>query len=197
MKILGLTGGMGMGKSTVAAMLERAGMPVFDADAQVRRLPSEPGPVLSAMTNLGPDARHGGRLDRAALRGAVMARPQLLAQLEALIHPQVRRARARFLACHRKRGTRWVVLDIPLLFETGAGRLCAHVLGVSAPRWVQARRVAARRGMTQAEARKLMARQMPDAHRRLRADTVLHTGGALDDTRRQVRQFVRKRFARR
>ncbi|MBO1323835.1 dephospho-CoA kinase [Acetobacter sp. TBRC 12305] len=197
MKILGLTGGMGMGKSTVAAMLERAGMPVFDADAQVRRLQSEPGPVLSAMARLVPDAMIGGKLDRAALRRAVMARPQLLARLEAIIHPQVRAARARFLARHRRRGTRWVVLDIPLLFETGGDRLCDHVLVVSAPRWVQARRVAARRGMTPAEARKLMARQMPDARRRLRADTILRTGRALGDTKRQVRQFVRKRFARR
>ncbi|MFT8675368.1 MAG: dephospho-CoA kinase [Acetobacter sp.] len=195
MKILGLTGGMGMGKSTVAAMLARAGMPVFDADAVVRKLQSEPGPVLSAMAKLVPDAMAGGRLDRAALRRAVMARPHLLGQLEAIIHPQVRLARARFLARQRRRGARWVVLDIPLLFETGAERLCDHVLVVSAPRWVQARRVAARRGMSAAEASRLIARQMPDARRRLMADTVLYTGGALGDTRRQARQFARNCFA--
>lgn len=191
MKVLGLTGGMGMGKSTVAALLCKAGLPVFDADAEVRRLQSTPGPVLDGIQAAVPGAVSKGRLDRAALRQAVMAQPALLPRLEALIHPYVRRARARFLAFWRARGAAWVVLDIPLLFETGMQRQCDHVLVVSAPRWVQARRVAARRGMKQAEARALMARQTPDALRVRGADTVLRTGRSMKETRRQVRRFIR------
>ena len=191
MKVLGLTGGMGMGKSTVAALLCKAGLPVFDADAEVRRLQSTPGPVLDGIQAAVPGAVSNGTLDRAALRRAVMAQPALLPRLEALIHPYVRRARARFLAFWRVRGAAWVVLDIPLLFETGMQRQCDHVLVVSAPRWVQARRVAARRGMKQAEARALMARQTPDALRVRGADTVLRTGRSMKETRRQVRRFIR------
>ena len=189
--ILGLTGSIGMGKSTVAAMFEAAGVPVFDADAEVRRLQSTPGPVLDDIQAVVPGAVSNGTLDRAALRQAVMAQPALLPRLEALIHPYVRRARARFLAFWRARGAAWVVLDIPLLFETGMQRQCDHVLVVSAPRWVQARRVAARRGMKQAEARALMARQTPDALRVRGADTVLRTGRSMKETRRQVRRFIR------
>lgn len=191
MKVLGLTGGMGMGKSTVAALFRRAGLPVFDADAEVLRLQSSPGPVLSAMERLVPGVVRDGSLDRAVLRQAVTANPALLRKLEAIIHPQVRAARARFLSRQRRAGTRWVVLDIPLLFETGGQKLCDRVLVVSAPRWVQARRVAARRGMSAPEARRLIARQMPDARRRLRADRVLQTGGSLYETRRQARQVLR------
>lgn len=191
MKVLGLTGGMGMGKSTVAALLRKAGLPVFDADAEVRRLQSTPGPVLDSIQAMVPGVVRDGALDRHALRRAVMAHPELLSRLEALIHPYVRRARARFLAFWRARGAPWVVLDIPLLFETGMQRVCDHVLVVSAPRWVQARRVAARRGMTQAEARALMARQTPDALRVRGADTVLRTGCSMEETRRQVRRFIR------
>lgn len=191
MKVLGLTGGMGMGKSTVATLLLKAGLPVFDADAEVRRQQSVPGPVLDGIQAMVPGAVCSGVLDRGVLRQAVMEQPDLLPRLEALIHPHVRRARARFLAFWRARGARWVVLDIPLLFETGMQRQCDHVLVVSAPRWVQARRVAARRGMTQAEARALMARQTPDALRVRGADTVLRTGRSMKETRRQVRRFVR------
>ncbi len=147
MKVLGLTGGMGMGKSTVATLLQKAGLPVFDADAEVRRQQSVPGPVLDGIQAMVPGAVCSGVLDRGVLRQAVMEQAGLLPRLEALIHPHVRRARARFLAFWRARGARWVVLDIPLLFETGMQRQCDHVLVISAPRWVQARRVAARRGI--------------------------------------------------
>lgn len=191
MKILGLTGGMGMGKSTVATLLQRAGLPVFDADAEVRRLQSDHGAALPAIAQLVPHAVQNGHLDRAVLRQAVIKQPALLKKLEHIIHPMVRAARTRFLRTQRLRGARCVVLDIPLLYETGAQRECDNVLVVSAPHWVQARRVAKRRGMPPAEARKLIARQMPDAQRVRQAGKVIRTGGSMRETERQVRQFIR------
>ena len=167
------------------------GRPVLDAGAVGRVLQASPGRGLSARERLVPGVVRDGSLARAGVRQAVTANPALLRKLEAIIHPQVRAARARFLSRQRRVGARWVVLDIPLLFETGGQKLCDRVLVVSAPRWVQARRVAARRGMSAPEARRLIARQMPDARRRLRADRVLQTGGSLYETRRQARQVLR------
>lgn len=191
MHILGLTGGMGMGKSTVAAMLKKAGLPVFDSDATVRHLQADHGPALPAIARLVPSAVQNGRLDRAVLRRAVTRNPGLLKQLERVIHPMVWAARNSFLAHNRRIGTPWVVLDVPLLFETGGQKMCDRVLVVSAPARVQAARVARRRGVPLAEARKLIARQMPDARKRRLADTVIETGVALPETRRQVRSLLR------
>ncbi|GBQ16439.1 dephospho-CoA kinase [Acetobacter cibinongensis NRIC 0482] len=189
--ILGLTGGMGMGKSTVATMLAKAGLPVFDADATVRALQADGGAALPAIKALVPGAVQHDHLDRGVLRRAVVAQPGLLRQLERVMHPLVWAARNRFLAYHRRIGTAWVVLDVPLLFETGSNRICDHVLVVSAPALIQAARIARRRGVPVAEARKLIARQMPDARKRLLADTVIETGVALPETRRQVRSFLK------
>lgn len=191
MRILGLTGGMGMGKSTVAAMLARAGLPVFDADATVRSLQAENGAALPAIARLVPSAVHNGHLDRAVLRQAVVMQPGLLRQLERIMHPMVWAARNRFLAHYRQIGTPWVVLDVPLLFEAGGNRLCDYVMVVSAPPWVQAARVAKRRNVPVAEARKLIARQMPDARKRLLADIVIETGVPLAQTQRQMRTLLR------
>lgn len=191
MHILGLTGGMGMGKSTVAAMLKKAGLPVFDSDATVRHLQADYGPALPAIARLVPSAVQNGRLDRAVLRRAVTRNPGLLKQLERVIHPMVWAARNSFLAHNRRIGTPWVVLDVPLLFETGGQKMCDRVLVVSAPARVQAARVARRRGVPMAEARKLIARQMPDARKRRLADTVIETGVALPETRRQVRCLLK------
>lgn len=191
MGILGLTGGMGMGKTTVAAQLARAGLPVFDADAVVRSLQSDHGAALPAIAKLVPHAVSDGHLDRAVLRRAVVAQPGLLRKLEQIMHPLVWAARTAFLAQHRRQGRRWVVLDIPLLFEAGGHRVCDHVIVVSAPAWVQARRVAKRRNVPVAEARKLIARQLPDARKRLMADTLIETGTTLPQTRRQVRALLR------
>lgn len=191
MHVLGLTGGMGMGKSTVAAMLQKAGLPVFDSDATVRQLQADHGPALPAIAQIMPDAVQNGHLDRAVLRRGVSERPEMLKQLERVMHPMVWEARNRFLAAHRLRGTRWVVLDVPLLFETGGQKMCDHVLVVSAPARIQAQRVARRRGLPMAEARKLIARQMPDAKKRRLADTVIETGVALPETRRQVRCLLK------
>ncbi|GAN68100.1 dephospho-CoA kinase [Acetobacter orleanensis] len=191
MKVIGLTGGMGMGKSTVAALFQQAGIPVFDADATVRQLQADHGAALGPIAVLVPEAVTNGHLDRAVLRRAVVERPGLLRQLEVILHPMVRAARQDFLTQHRRQGARCVLLDIPLLFETGGQRLCDHVLLVSAPPRLQADRVARRRSLPKAEARKLIARQMPDARKRRLADTVIETGVALSATRRQVRALIK------
>lgn len=189
--VLGLTGGMGMGKSTVAAMLAKAGLPVFDADATVRALQADGGAALPAIKALVPEAVQQDHLDRGILRRAVVAQPGLLRQLECVMHPLVWAARNRFLAYHRRTGTAWVVLDVPLLFETGSNRICDHVVVVSAPALLQAARIARRHGVPLAEARKLINRQMPDARKRRLADAVIQTGVALPETRRQVRSFLK------
>ncbi|MFT9332569.1 MULTISPECIES: dephospho-CoA kinase [Acetobacter] len=191
MKIIGLTGGMGMGKSTVAALFRHAGIPVFDADAVVRALQADHGAALGPIAALVPEAVTDGHLDRAVLRRAVSETPGLLRQLEAVLHPMVRAARQVFLTRCRRQGARCVLLDIPLLFETGGQRVCDQVLVVSAPPRLQAERVARRRGLPKAEARKLMARQMPDARKRRLADTVIDTGVSLAATRRQVRALIK------
>lgn len=191
MKILGLTGGMGMGKSTVAGMLRRAGLAVFDADAVVHSLQAPGGAALLPIARLVPQAVRGGRLDRAVLRQAVLEHPAMLKKLEAIMHPLVRRARGHFLRQARREGARWVVLDIPLLFETGADRLCCKVVVVSTPTWVQRRRVAHRRNMPHTQARRLIACQMPDAQRRYKADGIIRTGLSMKETERQVRHLIR------
>ncbi|MBS1000429.1 dephospho-CoA kinase [Acetobacter persici] len=191
MKIIGLTGGMGMGKSTVAALFRQAGIPVFDADAVVRALQADHGAALGPIAALVPEAVTDGHLDRAVLRRAVSETPGLLRQLEAVLHPMVRAARQVFLRRCRRQGARCVLLDIPLLFETGGQRVCDQVLVVSAPPRQQAERVARRRGLPKAEARRLMARQMPDAKKRRLADTVIDTGVSLAATRRQVRALIK------
>lgn len=180
-----------MGKSTVASMFQQAGVPVFDADATVRQLQADNGPALGPIAELVPQAVVDGHLDRAVLRRAVAETPGLLRQLEAILHPMVRAARQDFLTRHRRQGARCVLLDIPLLFETGSQRACDHVLLVSAPTRLQAERVARRRGLPKAEARRLMARQMPDARKRRLADTVIDTGVALGATQRQVRSLIK------
>lgn len=191
MKVVGLTGGMGMGKSTVAAMFRQAGIPVFDADAVVRQLQADHGAALGRIAELVPQAVTAGHLDRGILRRAVLEQPGLLRQLEAILHPMVRAARTVFLARNRRQGARCVLLDIPLLFETGGQRVCDQVLVVSAPARVQAGRVARRRGLPRAEARRLIARQMPDAMKRRLADTVIDTGVSLGATQRQVRSLIK------
>lgn len=191
MRILGLTGGMGMGKSTVAAMLASAGLPVFDADATVRALQADNGAALPAIARVVPQAVQNGQLNRAVLRKAVVEQPGLLQQLERIMHPLVWAARNRFLAHYRQIGAPWVVLDVPLLFEAGGNRVCDAVLVVSAPPWVQAARVAKRRNVPKAEARKLIARQMPDARKRRLATWVIETGIALPRTQQQVRALLR------
>jgi dephospho-CoA kinase len=176
MKIIGLTGGIGMGKSTAAAAFRRAGVPVFDADATVHALQARGGRALPAIEAAFPGVVVGGVLDRAALRARVLGDRAALRVLEAILHPLVRRAQARFLAQARGAGARLVVLDVPLLFETGGDKGVDVVVVVSAPASVQLARVRARRRMSGAEIARIIALQMPDGKKRARADFVVRTG---------------------
>ena len=194
MKVIGLTGGIGMGKSTAAAEFRRAGIPVFDADAAVRRLQGPDGRALSAIKRAFPGTVTDGRLDRAALRGIVLADGAKRRRLEALIHPLVQAEQQRFLARARASGKSLAVLDIPLLLEGSAkpGRRHAlhKILVVSAPLEVQIRRVLSRPGLTRADAESLIALQMPDAEKRRRADVVIRTGLSRFHATAAIRRFI-------
>ena len=194
MKIVGLTGGIGMGKSTAAAAFRRARIPVFDADATVHQLQGQGGRALPAIEAAFPGTVRDNRLDRAALRAAVLGHPAALARLEAIVHPLVRAEERRFLARARRAGSRAVVLDIPLLFETG-GRRTDLVVVVSAPRDVQVHRVRQRRRMSTADVAAVLARQMPDAEKRRRADVVVHTGLSRHHAQRRLRRLIRELLA--
>jgi dephospho-CoA kinase len=188
MKILGLTGSIGMGKSTVAAMFEEAGVPVFDADAAVHELQGPAGALLPAIETAFPGTTGPRGVDRAALGAQVLGDPAALARLEAIVHPVVAEMRQRFLADHE--GAPLVVFDIPLLFEKGGGAGLDAVAVVSAPADMQRARVLARPGMTVEKFERILALQMPDADKRARADFVIDTGVPHEDTRAQVRQLV-------
>lgn len=188
--VLGLTGGIGMGKSTVAAMFAQHGIPVFDADAAVHRLQRRHGAALPAIALAFPGTVTGGALDRAALRNIVLADPAGLHRLERLMHPLVKRMEARFRAAARRRGKRLILLDIPLLFETGADRRVDRTITVSAPRDVQIARVHRRGALRPAQIAAIIAKQMPDAEKRRRADHVIRTGLSRFETRRQVERLI-------
>lgn len=190
MKIIGLTGGIGMGKSTVAKAFRRARVPVFDADRTVRALQAKGGAALPAIAAAFPGTVREGVLDRAALRAAVAGAPEARRVLERIVHPLVRRAEARFLARARHRGARMAVLDIPLLLETGGERRVDVVVVVSAPRSVQVARVRRRGTMTPGEIAQFIAMQMPDAEKRRRADVVIRTGLSRYHSLRQVRRMM-------
>ena len=191
MKVIGLTGGIGMGKSTAAAAFRRARIPVFDADAAVHALQAPGGRALSPINAAFPGTVVDGRLDRAALREAVLGDPDALRRLEAIIHPMVRAAETAFLARARRAGRRLVVLDIPLLLETpGADRVDLTVV-VSAPRAVQIQRVRRRRRMDHAQIAAIIARQMPDAQKRRVADLVVRTGLSRHYALRSIRRLIR------
>ncbi len=176
MKVWGLTGGIGMGKSTAAGVLRRARIPVFDADAAVHRLQAPGGRALPAIARAFPGTVTDGVLDRAALRAAVLPDRARLRQLEAILHPLVRAEQRRFLARARANGAALAVLDIPLLFETGADRHMDGVIAVSAPPGIQRARVARRGTIGAAEFDRIVALQLPDAERVRRADLVIRTG---------------------
>lgn len=186
--VLGLTGSIGMGKSTVAAMVRQAGIPVFDADAEVRRLQGPGGALLAGIEALHPGTTGPGGVDRARLAAAVLHDKAALHRLERLVHPAVDRARRMFLRRHRAR--RLVVLDIPLLFEKGGWRRVDRIAVVSAAPWQQAKRVLARPGMTPARLARIRALQMADVQKRARADFVIPTGGSIHRTRAAVRAIL-------
>lgn len=188
--LLGLTGSIGMGKSTTAAMFAAAGTPVWDADAAVHRLYAAGGAGAAALADLAPGAVAGGAVDRDRLRAAVLGDPGLLARIEARVHPLVAADRAAFVARHAEAPL--IVLDIPLLFETGAEAGVDAVLVVTAPAEVQRARVLARPGMTEAAFQGILARQTPDAEKRARADFVLDTQQGIDAARAFVLDLVEK-----
>jgi dephospho-CoA kinase len=195
MIILGLTGGIGMGKSTAAAAFRRARIPVFDADAAVHRLQARGGHAVRAIEAAFPGTVRDGAVDRVALRQAVLGRPDALARLEAILHPMVRQEERSFVARARRRGDRAVVLDIPLLFETGGDARVDRVVVVSAPRSVQMQRVRARRRMSAADIAAVIARQMPDAEKRRRADVVVRTGLSRHHALRTISRLIREVLA--
>lgn len=190
MKIIGLTGGIGMGKSTAAANFRRAGIPVFDADASVHKLQARGGRGVAPIEAAFPGTTRNGAVDRAALREAVLGRPDALRKLEHILHPLVRQDERAFIARARRAGTRAVVLDIPLLFETGWDHGVDKIVVVSAPRAVQMQRVRRRRQMSLADIAAIIARQMPDAEKRRRADVVIRTGLSRYHALRALRRFV-------
>jgi dephospho-CoA kinase len=185
---IGLTGSIGMGKSTVAAMFAEAGVPVFDADTAVHGLQGPGGRVVAAIEAAFPGSTGPAGVDRALLGPMVLGDPAALARLEAIVHPAVGEERAAFLAAHAEAPI--VVFDVPLLFETGGESRVDRVVVVSAPADIQRARVLARPGMTPGKLDAILARQLPNADKVARADFVVPTGGALDETRGAVNAII-------
>ena len=190
MKIIGLTGSIGMGKTTVAGMFADEGVPVFDADAAVHALYARGGAAVPLIRAVFPDAVVDGAVVRESLAAHMRSDPLNLPVLESFIHPMVADARAEFLRDHA--GADWVLFDVPLLFETGGDADCDLVVVVSAAPEVQRRRVLARPGMSEAKFDALLLRQMPDSEKRARADIVLSTDTSLEHTREAVRELVER-----
>lgn len=189
MIVLGLTGSIGMGKSATARMFAEAGVPVHDADATVHKLYD--GAAVAPIEAAFPGSTRDGSVDRTLLGAQVVGKPEHLKKLEAIVHPLVTQDREQFLAAARATGAAVAVLDIPLLFETGADRACDAVVVVSAPHPVQRERVLARPGMTAERFEQLLFRQMPDEDKRHRADFIVDTSQGFDAARAQVADILR------
>lgn len=185
---IALTGSIGMGKSTVAKMFERSGLPVFDADAVVRKLQAPGGGLVEKIGELFPGCVRAGTLDRDCLAEIVLADREKLAALEGIVHPAVRTARENFILEHAAAPA--LVFEIPLLFETGSEKEFDKVVVVSAPADVQRARVLERTGMSVAKLDSILARQTPDLEKRARADFVVDTGVDLSTTEAQVRDII-------
>jgi dephospho-CoA kinase len=190
MLILGLTGSIGMGKTTTAAMFARRGVPVHDADRAVHRLYAD-GDAAAEIAVLFPGVAAGGAVDRRLLAAHVRDDPAALARLEAAVHPLVRRSEDAFLAASRDKGARLVVLDIPLLFETGAEARVHAVLVVTADEAVQRARILARPGVDEKTFAALLSRQLPDREKRRRAHFSIDTGRGFAPAERAVDAVLR------
>ena len=188
MIILGLTGSIGMGKSTVAKMFADEGVPVFDADAVVHRLQGPEGVLVAEIESHFPGTTGESGVDRTVLAERVLGEPDALARLEALVHPAVAREREAFLAGHSDKPL--VVLDIPLLFERGGAELVDKIAVVSADPEIQRLRTLARPGMTPEKFLRVLSHQMPDSEKRRRADFVVPTDCSMEETRDSVRRIV-------
>jgi dephospho-CoA kinase len=190
MIVLGLTGSVAMGKSTTAGFFAEEGVPVHDADSVVHRLyEGDAVPVVEAAF---PGTTADGKIDRVKLGSRVMGDLAALRQLEAIVHPMVQDAERRFLADAEAKGAPVVVLDIPLLFETGGENRVDAVVVATAPAEVQRARAMSRSGMTEQRFAAMLARQMPDSEKRLRADFLVDTSRGFDDARAQVRAILDK-----
>jgi dephospho-CoA kinase len=190
MFVLGLTGSIGMGKTTTARLFAEEGVPVHDADAAVHALYR--GEAAAPIEAAFPGTTVNGVVDREKLSRRVVGDPAALKELEAIVHPLVREAERKFLADAEKRGAAVAVLDVPLLFETGAEARVDEVVVVSAPAEVQRARVMDRPGMTREKFETLLAKQMPDAEKRRRADFVVDSGRGIEPARQQVRDILKK-----
>jgi dephospho-CoA kinase len=188
MTVLGLTGSIGMGKSTVAAMFAAEGIPVFDADAVVHRLQGPDGALVAEIERHFPGTSGAEGVNRTALAEAVLGDSEALQRLEKLVHPAVATERAAFMERHRE--AQLVVLDIPLLFEKGGWREVDRIAVVSAPPEVQRARVLGRPGMTAERFARILSHQLPDEEKRARADFVIPTGGSLEETNATVRSII-------
>jgi dephospho-CoA kinase len=186
--IVGLTGSIGMGKSTVAAMFEAAGVPVFDADAEVRAMQGPGGALVPAIEAAFPGSTGAGGVSREKLGALVFGNPQELARLEAIVHPAVAAQREAFLIEHA--GAPLVVFDIPLLFEKGGAEAVDRVVVVSAPAQAQRRRVLARPGMTEEKFAHILELQTPDSEKRARADHIIDTGTSVEETEDEVLALI-------
>jgi dephospho-CoA kinase len=190
--VLGLTGSIGMGKSTAAAVMRRLGVPVFDADQAVHRLLAPGGAAVGAVSGAFPGVRtQTGGIDRQVLGQRVFGEPAALKRLEGILHPMVAAEEKRFLLLAHARREPIAVLDVPLLFETAGDRRCDYVLVVSAPALVQRQRVLHRTGMTPIRLANILQTQMPDDEKRRRADFVLPTGLGNGYTLRRLRTILR------
>jgi dephospho-CoA kinase len=185
---LGLTGSIGMGKSTAARLFGEEGVPVFDADAAVHRLQGPEGALVAEIERRFPGTTGPEGVVRGALAERVLGEPEALMMLESLVHPAVAREREAFLAANREAPV--VVLDIPLLFEASGWSEVDKIVVVSAPPEMQRERVLSRPGMTEEKLERILARQMPDSEKRARADFVISTAGPIEETRQAVRRIL-------
>ncbi len=190
MLIVGLTGSIGMGKSTAAARFRALGVGVFDADAKVHELYD--GPLSDEIEFAFPGTVRDGKVDRSKLSSALLAAPGKIAKLEAIVHPRVRAAERTFLHDQSEQGAKIAVLEIPLLFESGGDKLVDVVIVVSAPAAIQRARVLARPGMQAEKLERLLQRQMPDEEKRKRADFVVDTSGAVETCDAQVDAIMKE-----
>lgn len=190
MIILGLTGSIGMGKSTTASMFRERSIPVYDADAEVHSLYTNNGAAVGPLSERFPEAVRHNDVDRSVLRQIITDAPERLVELEQIVHPLVAQSQIDFRAEHKSSNAPFVVLDIPLLFETGGDRRCDYVAVVTAPASVQRDRVLARPGMEEDSFTQILAKQTPDAEKRARADFVISTAFGLDFAREHVDAII-------